>query len=126
MKHRMERVCEVIKRELGSLLERQVRFSDCLVTVSAVDVTPDLKQCHVHISVLGEDKDKRYAMAKLEEHRAELQAELSRRVILKYTPRLHFKLDDSAERGARIISLLDEIFPGAPAPSPTPDEPEKR
>ncbi len=44
MKHRIERVCEIIKRELGSIIVRELTFSAPLVTVSAVDITPDLKR----------------------------------------------------------------------------------
>jgi NADPH2:quinone reductase len=44
MKHRLERVCEVLKRELGIIICRELDFGSVLVTVSAVDITPDLKQ----------------------------------------------------------------------------------
>ena len=47
----------------------------------------------------------------LEENRAMLQAELSRHVVLKYTPHLLFHLDDSIERGSRVLEILEEIEP---------------
>ena len=50
-------------------------------------------------------------LPKLEENRAALQAELSKHVVLKYTPHLVFHLDDSIERGARVIEILQEIEP---------------
>jgi ribosome-binding factor A len=59
------------------------------------------------VSVLGEGRGT--AMKQLEEHRATLQADLSRHVILKYTPHLIFHLDDSVERGARVIEILQKI-----------------
>lgn len=109
MKHRLERVCEVLKRELGVLLAREFDFGGALVTISAVDITPDLKQAHVYISALGPRGDQRSAMEKLNHQRVHLQAELSRRVILKHTPHLHFKLDESIERGSRVLDIMDQL-----------------
>ena len=54
MKHRLERVNEVVKRELSELVSREVNFQpEVLVTITAVDITPNLKQCHVYVSVIG-------------------------------------------------------------------------
>lgn len=117
MKHRLERVNELLKRELGDLLTREVSFEAALVTVQQVDITPDLKHAHVFVSVIGTDDQARAAMAKLHDNRKSLQHLLSKRVVLKYTPQLHFKLDDSIVRGTRIISILEqiEIPPDEPA-----------
>jgi ribosome-binding factor A len=109
MKHRLERVNELIKRELGDLLNREVSFQAALVTVQQVDITPDLKHAHVFISVIGSEEQTKAAMATLHDRRAHLQHLLSKRVILKFTPHLHFKLDESIERGTRIISIMEEI-----------------
>lgn len=109
MKHRLERVNELLKRELSELVQREITFEAALVTVQQVDITPDLKHAHVYISVMGNPDQAKAAMAKLHDNRSSLQHLLSKRVILKYTPHLHFKLDDSIERGTRIISILEEI-----------------
>lgn len=106
MKHRLERVKELMKRELGDLIGRELTFTQ-LVTIQDVDLTPDLKHAHVYVSVLGDDPAS--ALAKLHEHRKELQSLLSRRVILKYTPQLHFKIDETIERGSRIIDILQTL-----------------
>ena len=53
MKHRLERVKEVIKRELSEIIPREIAFKATLVTVQHVDITPDLKQCHVFVSAIG-------------------------------------------------------------------------
>jgi ribosome-binding factor A len=108
MKHRLLRVNELIKRELSSLIAREITFENALVTINQVDVTPDLKSAHVYVSVLGED-GRAAAMSKLEENRAMLQSDLSHKIILKNTPHLIFHLDDSVERGARVIEILQEI-----------------
>jgi ribosome-binding factor A len=109
MSLRLIRVCELIKRELGTIIAREMKFEAPLVSVRAVDITPDLKQAHVAISAIGTKWQKEQAITELTEKRQHLQHELSRRVILKYTPHLHFDLDESIERGTRVLSLLDEI-----------------
>jgi ribosome-binding factor A len=115
MKHRLVRVRELLKRELGDLIGREFRFTQ-LVTVQDVDITPDLKQAHVYVSVLGDNPAA--VMSKLHEHRKELQSAVSKRVILKYTPHLHFKLDEGIERSARVFEILEHLD----IPE-TPDEP---
>ena len=117
MKHRLERVNELIRRELGDLLTREVTFEAALVTVQQVDITPDLKHAHVFISIIGTEEQAKASMAKLHDKRIQLQHLLSRRVILKNTPQLHFKLDDTIVRGDRVINLLEQI-------EIPPDEPE--
>ena len=108
MKHRQLRVNEVVKRELSGIIAREINFKGALVSINAVDVSPDLKSAHVFVSALGAD-NLASVIDKLEAHRPALQAELSRHVVLKYTPHLIFHLDDSIQRGARVIEILQEI-----------------
>ena len=109
MKHRIERVCEVLKRELGRIILRELTFSTPLVTVSGVEITPDLKQAHVFVSALGNDAQRQNVLTVLEQNRGMLQAAVSKRVVLKHTPHLNFKLDDSIERGSRVLNILDDL-----------------
>jgi ribosome-binding factor A len=109
MKHRLERVCEVLRRELSAIMLREISFPVALVTVSAVDITPDLKQAHVYISALGNDVQKRAVLETLNQNRALLQSEVAKRVIIKHTPHLNFKMDDSIERGTRVLNILDQL-----------------
>lgn len=114
MKHRIERVCEVLKRELGLAMVRELTFPSPLVTISGVDITPDLKQAHVFISALGTPAEGRQTVALLEDKRAMLQKELAGRLALKFTPQLNFHLDDSIERGTRVLGILDELAEETP------------
>ena len=109
MKNRLVRVCEVLKREIGVIIRRELEFDNTLVTVSDVDITPDLKQAHIFISALGSPAGRRKAMEALESHRVMFQTELSRRVQMKHTPHLNFRLDDAIERGTRVIDIMDEL-----------------
>jgi len=108
MKHRLLRVNELVKRELSAILTREVSFESAIVTINHVDVTADLKNAHVFVSVLGSE-DGSTVVNKLEAHRPALQAELARHVVLKYTPHLVFHLDDSIARGARVIEIMREL-----------------
>jgi ribosome-binding factor A len=108
MKHRLLRVNELLKRELSTIITREITFDGVLVTLNQVDVTPDLKHAHAYVSVLGKD-GQAGAMAKLEENRVVLQTALAKSVVLKYTPQLVFHLDDSIERGARVFEILQQI-----------------
>ena len=107
MKHRQLRVNELLKRELAAIITREISFAEALVTINQVDVTPDLKNAHVYVSVLGNKSEK--VIEELEAHRVALQAALARHVVLKYTPHLIFHLDHSIERGTRVIEILQEI-----------------
>jgi ribosome-binding factor A len=108
MKHRMLRINEVVKRELSGIIARELSFAGALVSINHVDVTSDLKNAHVFVSVLGSDSGES-VLSKLASHRATLQAELARHVTMKYTPHLIFHLDDSIQRGTRVIEILQEI-----------------
>jgi ribosome-binding factor A len=104
----MLRVNEVVKRELSGIVAREVSFDGALVSINHVDVTSDLKNAHVFVSVLGTAAAES-VMSKLASHRAVLQAELARHVTMKYTPHLIFHLDNSIERGARVIEIMQEM-----------------
>ncbi len=117
MKHRLERVSEVLRRELGSAVQRELVFDGALVTITEVKVSPDLRNAQVYVGVIGSASQRKAALEKLELNRGLLQSEVTKRVVLKYTPHLHFHLDDSAERGVRLNELMDQILP-------SPEDPE--
>jgi len=108
MKHRMLRVNEVIKRELSGIIAREITFEGSLVSINHVDVSSDLKNAHVFVSVLGSESGES-VMKKLEEHRPALQSELAGRVTMKFTPHLLFHLDESIARGSRVVEILQQI-----------------
>ena len=108
MKHRMLRVNEVVKRELSALITREIDFEGALITINHVEVSSDLKNAHVFVSVLGSQSDE-IVMKKLEKHRIALQSELAHRVTMKFTPHLVFHLDESIARGSRVVEILQKI-----------------
>jgi len=80
-----------------------------LITLTDVEVTPDLRIAHVHVSVYGDEAQQKISMSILDRASRFLRGMLGREIDLRYTPELHFHLDTSIERGARIFELLHEI-----------------
>ena len=109
MKHRVLRVRELLKRELSDAIQKELTFDGMLVTINDVDVTPDFKQAHVYVGVVGDDKKKGRALELLRSKRGALKRAVSKRVVLKYFPQVTFKMDDSVERGVKVLSVMDEL-----------------
>lgn len=89
-----------------------------LVTVTAVAVTPDLREATVYISVLGGERKRRATLAGLQSAHGVLQAKLSRELSLRRTPTLTFAYDDSIERGVRMTRLIDDLVAELPEEEP--------
>lgn len=123
--HRLLRVREMLKREIGESIRRELPVDQAgLVTVNDVDVTGDLKNATVFISVFGTTEQKKHALDLLQKNRALIQAHVSKNVIMKYTPVLKFMTDDSVDRGNRVLAIIDQLekntaeeAPEAPAPA---------
>ncbi len=122
MKHRLLRVKELIRRELGTILERNYTFNGSLVTIHTVDVTPDFKQCFIYAGVMGGTTPPQEVIYKLNDLRPQIQRELFKRVILKYSPTLLFRYDNSVERGVKILHAIDTLPPAIPEEDPVDHE----
>lgn len=109
MKNRLLRVRELLQRELGAIIARDHAFPGVLVTVNDVDITPDLKHCYVYIGVIGPEQKAERVVEKLNFQHGELQSRVAKRVILKNTPRFHFRLDHSVERGVKVTGIMEMI-----------------
>ncbi|MCB1062324.1 MAG: 30S ribosome-binding factor RbfA [Verrucomicrobiae bacterium] len=117
MSNRVARVSELLKRELGNLLERDFDFHGVLVTIHAVEMNPDLRNANVYIGIVGDENRRGSVMEMLRKKRGMIQTQMMKRVVLKYTPQLNFRFDDSIERGVRVLNLLDEIAETLPPES---------
>ena len=114
MSLRLTRVNELLKREIGTVIQRDYEWDGALVSVNAVEVTQDLKEAKVWIGVLAGNVAK--VMEKLSHQRGTIQNKVMKRVVLKSTPVLSFRHDGSAVRGVEIVNLLEEVdkLPKAP------------
>jgi len=124
--HRQRRVAEQIHRELSLLLmleARDPRLAD--VTITAVDITPDLMLARVSFTVMAEGDEKvSEAQAGLERATGFLRTQLAARLQLRFMPHLAFELDKSAAYGRRIDELLGEL--AKEGDHPIPDDSPRR
>ena len=112
---RQERVSERIHHEVSDLLLNEIRDPRVeQVTVTGVEITPDLKLATVFVSALGDPEAKDNALKGLERASGYIRRELAQRLAMRVTPALRFVLDESWERGARLDALLDNL-PSLPA-----------
>ena len=110
----MTRVNELLRREIGTALFRLASEGDfdiSAVTVTHVITSPDLRTAQVLISIRGHESQRKAMLATIRKNRVELQAILAQNVILKYTPRLSFSLDESLEKGDRVLDILRHLEP---------------
>ena len=108
--HRLLRVRELLKREIGEAIRRELPVQQAgLVTVNDVDITGDLKNAKVYLGLLGNTEQKKTALDMLGKQRVRIQSQVSKTVILKYTPRLQFLVDESIDRGNRVLQIIDEL-----------------
>lgn len=114
MNHRVQRVQELIRRELGTILGKNYSFKDCFVTIHEVDMTPDLKQCFVYVGILGNKSKHDAIIKKLNQQHGTIQRDLYKRVVLKHSPSLVFKFTDAVERGVRLLNIIENLPPPAP------------
>jgi len=89
-----------------------------LVTITGVEVSPDLRQGRVFVSVLGGERKRRASLAGLQSAHGFLQGRIARELNLKRTPQLSFEYDPTVERGVRMTKLIDELV------HDTPDDPD--
>ena len=118
MSRRLDRVNELLRREIGNIIQKDYEWHNRLVTVSDVEVTQDLKEGRVWIGVLGGDA--KSVLEKLNKDHGTIQSKVMKRVVLKSTPVLQFRHDASAVRGVEIVNLLEEVdkLPKAPVEDP--------
>jgi ribosome-binding factor A len=116
---RLQRVRELLKRQIGEVIRREFEVSQAgMITVNDVDVAGDLHSALVFISILGSPDQQKRGFSLLTRHRNRIQGLVARAVVLKYTPRLKFLMDDSVVRGNKVLSILDEVEKTLPADLP--------
>ena len=110
MSLRLQRVRQLLKREIGEIIRRELPCSQAgIIDVNDVEVAANLQNATVYVGILGGAGQKKTALELLEKNRKRIQALLAQEVVLKYTPRLRFLLDESVERGNRVLKILDDL-----------------
>jgi ribosome-binding factor A len=108
--HRPERVSEIIRAAVGVFLTGHVRDPRIgFVTVTGVEVSPDLSHANVRVSVMGSDEEKAKSLEGLASAARFLRAQLSKELSLRTSPELHFHLDRGIEHAQHIDRVLKEL-----------------
>jgi ribosome-binding factor A len=118
---RIVRINELMQRELSDLLHTRYRDRTVGITISEVDVTPDLRAARVYYSVLGDANARIEAEQFFKEVHNDVRVRMAKLVILKYTPSLSFHFDDSLARGNRTLAILDDLEAHGEFKNPPPE-----
>ena len=113
MSQRTERVDELLRQEIGTLLAKEVADPRIgFATITDVETSPDLRHAKVWVSVIGQKGDRDETLRALRAAMPFIRHELGRRLRIKRIPDLHVHLDDTAENATRVLHLLDELERG--------------
>jgi ribosome-binding factor A len=110
---RTERIDEQLRQEIGAILTREI--SDPRIgfaTITDVETVPDLSHAKVWVSVIGQPDERKATIRALAHALPFIRRQLGTRLHLRRIPELHLELDDTAERGTRLLKLLEELEAG--------------
>lgn len=109
-KYRIDRLKKLIKEEVSLIIQNKMKDPRIgFVTVTDIELSKDLKQAQIFLSIMGAQKEKDDTMKALKGAEGFVWETLKKSIQTKYIPRISFVMDDSLERGNRILSLLNEI-----------------
>ena len=117
---RLDKVNELMKREIGTFVQKEFEWPGTIVSILDVEITEDLKEGRVWVGVVGRMTPSQ-VIEKLSRKRGDIQRAVSRRVVMRNTPKLTFRHDDSARRGVSMVNLLDDIEQNLPKAPPLPE-----
>lgn len=114
MSQRTDRVDELLREEIGTLLTKELADPRIgFVTITDIETSPDLRHAKVWVSIIGDRVDRTESVRALQASMGFVRHELGKRLRIKRIPDLHIRLDDSMERGTRVLHLLNNLEAGA-------------
>jgi len=109
-KIRVSRVGEQIKKEIVEIVRTEIKDPRVgFVTITGVEASGDLQHATVFVSVFGDDEKRKGSLEALQKASGFIRSEVGKRIRLRRTPELHFKLDTSLDHSTRISQVLREI-----------------
>ena len=112
MSNRTVRINELLKREISHVLHSRYSSEAAMVTITSVEVSPDLHSARVYFSVITGGDDPETMGTWLRSTLPNISRHLSKHVVMKFQPKLEFVHDENPDRAERIFKLLDELNPG--------------
>lgn len=113
MTRRTERLEDLIRSDLSDMLQRETTdprlANGAIISITSVDLSADLRYARVHVSIMGSPEQTREAFAAIRHAAGYLRRNLAQRLTTRTVPELTFLLDESLQRGARVLELLKEI-----------------
>ena len=109
---RVKKMSSLIRKEMSDLLMRGIqdqRVNETLITITEVEVSGDLQHCKIFLSIFGDHNHKENVLKVLESAKGFLKGELGRRLQMRRTPEILFKLDKGMEQGTSVLNLLDKL-----------------
>jgi ribosome-binding factor A len=122
---RLLKAAEAVREVVSMAILTQVRDPRVKdVTVTRVEMAPDMRNATVHVSVMGTPAQEQLALRGLARSAGFLQAQIADRIDTRYIPRLRFELDQGVKHSIEIARVLGEVLPAAADEQPEP-EPEE-
>ena len=111
MTYRIERLNSLLRQEISDIIQRQVKDPrlGVFISVTAVDVSSDLKFAKVYISSMGTENEKKETLRTLTSAAGFIRHELGNRMQARRIPELSFRLDETIEKADRVLRLIDRI-----------------
>ena len=109
---RLQKAAEAIREVVSMAILTDLRDPRIEgVTVTYVEVSPDMRQAKVHVSIMGDEAKQRLCLYGLQHSAGYLQSKINERIDTRYTPRLRFELDEGVKKSLAISQLLKELLP---------------
>lgn len=119
---RSSQVGDMVRSELASIIYRDMSDPELsLVTITDVEMTPDLRLARVFVSSLGDEAARDKAVVALQKAKGKLRHALSRRAALRVTPELEFRSDTTALRASAIEKILHDVLPAGSGQDESPE-----
>ncbi len=110
MSQRAQRVAETIHKEISGMLIKGLKDPRIgFVTITSVDVTPDLRQARVYYTLMGSQDDRAESQAGLDSSASYIRQQLGRVLRLRFIPEIRFEYDSSVDYGQHIEKLLSDV-----------------
>lgn len=117
---RNQRVGDLVQRELARMIQQELGDAQLgLITVSHVDISPDLKYAKIFVTSLGNGIEPGMVVKSLNNLSGHFRHELSKILRLRVVPKLAFQYDTSIERARRLTTLIDSLHNDAESPQET-------
>lgn len=105
-----------VMKELSVIIRQEIKDPriPLMTSITAVEVAPDLKTCKTYVSVMGTEQEKKDAIAGLRSAEGFIRRQLAKRLNLRNTPEITFRLDESIAYGVTMSHLIDEVNQAIP------------